>query len=163
MVEHYILGIFFKLKLFSVFFFLALFKASIILLFPFLSLFRVLLICEHNFFCFFSCFRYLSELKRLNGISFVISAGSSVAIVGTSGSGKASMILTYILAKYYIKKLPWTVWFYFSFSFFFCFLCNVLDRWVNDKLDVGGNSTIGVSSCLLSTKDILLHSKIKDI
>ena len=119
MVEHYILGIFFKLKLFSVFFFLALFKASIILLFPFLSLFRVLLICEHNFFCFFSCFRYLSELKRLNGISFVISAGSSVAIVGTSGSGKASMILKYILDKYYIKKLPWTVWFFHSFFLLF--------------------------------------------
>eukprot|EP00268_Persea_americana_P004315 TRINITY_DN11360_c0_g1_i5.p1 TRINITY_DN11360_c0_g1~~TRINITY_DN11360_c0_g1_i5.p1 ORF type:complete len:106 (+),score=5.45 TRINITY_DN11360_c0_g1_i5:72-389(+) len=50
--------------------------------------------------------RYLTERKILNGISFVISAGSSVAIVGTSGSGKASMILKYILDKYYIKKLP---------------------------------------------------------
>ena len=79
LLEHYILGIFFKLKVFSVF----LFQASIILLLPFLYLFRVLLICEHNFFCFFSYFRYLTERKILNGISYVISAGSSVAIVGT--------------------------------------------------------------------------------
>ena len=52
---------------------------------------------------------------------------------------------------------------------FFCFLCNILDGWVNDKRDDGGNSTIGVSSCHLSTEYILLHllalkhSKIKDV
>ena len=52
---------------------------------------------------------------------------------------------------------------------FFCFLCNILDGWENGKLDVGGNSTIGVSSCHLSTEYILLHllalkhSKIKDV
>ena len=57
-------------------------------------------------FVSFSYFRYLTERKILNGISFVISAGSSVASVGTSGSGKVSMILMYIVAKYYIKKLP---------------------------------------------------------
>ena len=81
------------------------------------------------------------------------------------GSGKASMVLMYTLAKYYIEKLPWTVLYFF----FFCFLCNILDGGVNGKLDVGGNSTIGVSSCHLSTEDIhlhllaLKHSKIKDI
>jgi len=31
---------------------------------------------------------YLTERKILDGISFVVPAGKSVAIVGTSGSGK---------------------------------------------------------------------------
>jgi len=33
-------------------------------------------------------FSYLTERKILDGISFVVPAGKSVAIVGTSGSGK---------------------------------------------------------------------------
>lgn len=32
-------------------------------------------------------YSYLSERKILDGISFVVPAGKSVAIVGTSGSG----------------------------------------------------------------------------
>ncbi|PPS07930.1 hypothetical protein GOBAR_AA12725 [Gossypium barbadense] len=35
-------------------------------------------------------FSYLAERKILDGISFIVPAGKSVAIVGTSGSGKAS-------------------------------------------------------------------------
>lgn len=33
-------------------------------------------------------FSYLTERKILDGVSFVVPAGKSVAIVGTSGSGK---------------------------------------------------------------------------
>lgn len=39
--------------------------------------------------CLFSSCSYLLERKILDGISFVVPAGKSVAIVGTSGSGKA--------------------------------------------------------------------------
>lgn len=35
----------------------------------------------------FASFRYLSDRKILEGASFVVPAGKSVAIVGTSGSG----------------------------------------------------------------------------
>jgi ABC-type lipopolysaccharide export system ATPase subunit len=35
-----------------------------------------------------SCFSYLTERKILDGISLLVPAGKSVAIVGTSGSGK---------------------------------------------------------------------------
>lgn len=46
-------------------------------------------IYSKNFFCLFPFhFRYLTERKILDGLSFVVSAGRSVAIVGTSGSGK---------------------------------------------------------------------------
>ncbi|XP_022859193.1 ABC transporter B family member 25, mitochondrial isoform X2 [Olea europaea var. sylvestris] len=37
-------------------------------------------------------FSYLSERKILNGISFVVPAGKSVAMVGTSGSGKSTIL-----------------------------------------------------------------------
>ncbi|CAA3029745.1 ABC transporter B family member 25, mitochondrial [Olea europaea subsp. europaea] len=37
-------------------------------------------------------FSYLSERKILDGISFVVPAGKSVAIVGTSGSGKSTIL-----------------------------------------------------------------------
>lgn len=37
-------------------------------------------------------FSYLPERKILNGISFVVPAGKSVAIVGTSGSGKSTIL-----------------------------------------------------------------------
>lgn len=37
-------------------------------------------------------FGYLAERKILDGISFVVSAGRSVAIVGTSGSGKSTIL-----------------------------------------------------------------------
>eukprot|EP00268_Persea_americana_P051384 TRINITY_DN5675_c1_g1_i7.p1 TRINITY_DN5675_c1_g1~~TRINITY_DN5675_c1_g1_i7.p1 ORF type:complete len:305 (-),score=63.12 TRINITY_DN5675_c1_g1_i7:422-1336(-) len=37
-------------------------------------------------------FGYLRERKIIDGISFVVSAGSSVAIVGTSGSGKSTIL-----------------------------------------------------------------------
>lgn len=37
-------------------------------------------------------FGYLTERKILDGISFVVSAGKSVAIVGTSGSGKSTIL-----------------------------------------------------------------------
>ena len=40
-----------------------------------------------NFLC-----SYLPERKILDGISFAVPAGKSVAIVGTSGSGKQSLI-----------------------------------------------------------------------
>ncbi|KAJ6832440.1 ABC transporter B family member 25, mitochondrial [Iris pallida] len=40
-------------------------------------------------------FGYLTERKILDGISFVVSAGKSVAIVGTSGSGKSILRLLY--------------------------------------------------------------------
>ncbi|WOK95890.1 ABC transporter B family member 25, mitochondrial [Canna indica] len=36
--------------------------------------------------------RYLTERKILDGISFVVPAGKSVAIVGTSGSGKSTIL-----------------------------------------------------------------------
>lgn len=38
----------------------------------------------------FLCQSYLADRKILDGISFVVPAGKSVAIVGTSGSGNAS-------------------------------------------------------------------------
>lgn len=44
-------------------------------------------------FRYYFFFSYLTERKILDGISFVVPAGKSVAIVGTSGSGK-------ILAKF---------------------------------------------------------------
>ncbi|KAL4587867.1 hypothetical protein LXL04_000742 [Taraxacum kok-saghyz] len=37
-------------------------------------------------------FSYMSERKILDGISFVVPAGKSVAIVGTSGSGKSTIL-----------------------------------------------------------------------
>ncbi|XP_008793410.1 ABC transporter B family member 25, mitochondrial [Phoenix dactylifera] len=37
-------------------------------------------------------FGYLTDRKILDGISFVVSAGKSVAIVGTSGSGKSTIL-----------------------------------------------------------------------
>ncbi|ONK55386.1 uncharacterized protein A4U43_UnF4030 [Asparagus officinalis] len=37
-------------------------------------------------------FGYLTERKILDGVSFVVSAGKSVAIVGTSGSGKSTIL-----------------------------------------------------------------------
>ncbi|PIN20827.1 Mitochondrial Fe/S cluster exporter, ABC superfamily [Handroanthus impetiginosus] len=37
-------------------------------------------------------FSYLSERKILDGVSFVVPAGKSVAIVGTSGSGKSTIL-----------------------------------------------------------------------
>lgn len=37
-------------------------------------------------------FGYLTDRKILDGVSFVVSAGSSVAIVGTSGSGKSTIL-----------------------------------------------------------------------
>ncbi|KAG6570613.1 ABC transporter B family member 25, partial [Cucurbita argyrosperma subsp. sororia] len=37
-------------------------------------------------------FSYLTERKILNGVSFVVPAGKSVAIVGTSGSGKSTIL-----------------------------------------------------------------------
>lgn len=37
---------------------------------------------------FYLKFSYLTERKILDGVSFVVPAGKSVAIVGTSGSGK---------------------------------------------------------------------------
>lgn len=37
-------------------------------------------------------FGYLRERKIIDGISFVVSAGSNVAIVGTSGSGKSTIL-----------------------------------------------------------------------
>lgn len=37
-------------------------------------------------------FSYLPERKILNGVSFVVPAGKSVAIVGTSGSGKSTIL-----------------------------------------------------------------------
>lgn len=37
-------------------------------------------------------FGYLTERKILDGISFVVSAGKSMAIVGTSGSGKSTIL-----------------------------------------------------------------------
>ncbi|XP_052190778.1 ABC transporter B family member 25, mitochondrial [Diospyros lotus] len=37
-------------------------------------------------------FSYLAERKILDGISFVVPAGNSVAIVGTSGSGKSTIL-----------------------------------------------------------------------
>lgn len=33
-------------------------------------------------------FRYVKERKILDGVSFVVPAGKSIAIVGSSGSGK---------------------------------------------------------------------------
>ena len=63
LVEHYILGIFFKLKVFSVFFLLTLFQDFIRLPFPYLFQFQVLLICEHNFFCFFFLFQIPNRAK----------------------------------------------------------------------------------------------------
>lgn len=45
-------------------------------------------ISAHVFLC-----SYLPERKILNGISFVVPAGKSVAIVGTSGSGNQSSSL----------------------------------------------------------------------
>lgn len=51
-----------------------------------------------NFICvlFFPYFSYLPERKILDGISFVVPSGKSVAIVGTSGSGIFSVVLFYI-------------------------------------------------------------------
>ncbi|CAN1312607.1 ABC transporter B family member 25, mitochondrial [Linum perenne] len=37
-------------------------------------------------------FSYLPERKILNGVSFIVPAGKSVAIVGTSGSGKSTIL-----------------------------------------------------------------------
>lgn len=37
------------------------------------------------------CYSYMAERKILDGISFVVPAGKSVAIVGTSGSGKENL------------------------------------------------------------------------
>lgn len=37
-------------------------------------------------------FSYLAERKILDGISFIVPAGKSVAIVGTSGSGKSTIL-----------------------------------------------------------------------
>ncbi|KAF5751298.1 ABC transporter B family member 25 mitochondrial [Tripterygium wilfordii] len=37
-------------------------------------------------------FSYMTERKILNGVSFVVPAGKSVAIVGTSGSGKSTIL-----------------------------------------------------------------------
>lgn len=37
---------------------------------------------------------YLTERKILDGISFIVPAGKSVAIVGTSGSGMVSYSLS---------------------------------------------------------------------
>lgn len=42
--------------------------------------------------CFY-VLSYLPERKILDGISFLVPAGKSVAIVGTSGSGKALSVL----------------------------------------------------------------------
>ncbi|KAG0449359.1 hypothetical protein HPP92_027399 [Vanilla planifolia] len=36
--------------------------------------------------------RYLQDQKILDGVSFVVPAGRSVAIVGTSGSGKSTIL-----------------------------------------------------------------------
>lgn len=54
-------------------------------------------------------YSYLTERKILDGVSFVVPAGKSVAIVGTSGSGKAlvcheSLMLVVIFFKIYFSK-----------------------------------------------------------
>ncbi|KAJ0020538.1 hypothetical protein Pint_30887 [Pistacia integerrima] len=46
---------------------------------------------ENVHFSFYNCNSYQTERKILDGVSFVVPAGKSVAIVGTSGSGKASV------------------------------------------------------------------------
>ncbi|KAG0449366.1 hypothetical protein HPP92_027406 [Vanilla planifolia] len=38
-------------------------------------------------------FGYLQDQKILDGVSFVVPAGRSVAIVGTSGSGKSTILI----------------------------------------------------------------------
>ncbi|GER35465.1 iron-sulfur clusters transporter atm1 [Striga asiatica] len=50
---------------------------------------EILLLDAQPFFCLCS---YLPERKILDGISFVVPAGKSVAIVGTSGSGKSTIL-----------------------------------------------------------------------
>ena len=42
-----------------------------------------------KFDCFLLFYRYLADRSILNGISFDVPGGHSVAIVGTSGSGKS--------------------------------------------------------------------------
>lgn len=52
-------------------------------------------------------FSYLTERKILDGISLVVPAGKSVAIVGTSGSGKIQHAeILYFLQLFYLHCCP---------------------------------------------------------
>lgn len=57
---------------------------------------------------FHSCNSYLTERKILDGVSFVVPAGKSVAIVGTSGSGKA-LLLSFFIFNQIPYMLRWFV------------------------------------------------------
>ena len=49
---------------------------------------------------------YLAARKILDGISFIVPAGKSVAIVGTSGSGKAPMgVNSYLVFAFDMEQL----------------------------------------------------------
>lgn len=57
---------------------------------------------------FHSCNSYLTERKILDGVSFVVPAGKSVAIVGTSGSGKV-LLLSFFIFNQIPYMLRWFV------------------------------------------------------
>lgn len=64
------------------------------------------LLPEHVW-CLHLCCRYLTDRPILNGITFDVPAGKSVAIVGTSGSGNISLTssVTFLLIAIYILIL----------------------------------------------------------
>lgn len=52
-----------------------------------------------------TCNSYLAERKILDGVSFIVPPGKSVAIVGTSGSGKAFLTtLAICIYIFFCKK-----------------------------------------------------------
>lgn len=80
------------------------------------------LLPEHVW-CLHLCCRYLTDRPILNGITFDVPAGKSVAIVGTSGSGNISLTssVTFLLIPIYILILAEcflfsNAWFHFHCS-----------------------------------------------